>query len=71
MCIATSSTVAKGWKQPRRPWMNEWVDKMWYIYKCDIYERERERERGEYIYMHIMEYHSALKRKEIDACHMG
>ena len=38
-------TIAKIWKQPKCPFMDEWMSKILYIHK--------------------MEYYSALKRKEI------
>ena len=25
-------TIAKTWKQPKCPWADEWIKKMWYIY---------------------------------------
>ena len=31
MFIATLFTIAKTWKQPRCPWTDEWIKKMWYI----------------------------------------
>ena len=30
--IATMSTIAKLWKEPRYPSTNEWIKKMWYIH---------------------------------------
>ena len=30
--IATLFTIARTWKQPRRPSIDEWIKKMWYIY---------------------------------------
>ena len=35
--IATLSTIAKVWKEPRCPWMDEWIKKMWYIYTMEYY----------------------------------
>lgn len=29
--------IAKTWKQPKCPSMNEWVKKMWYIYNMEYY----------------------------------
>ena len=31
MFIAAMSTIAKLWKEPRRPWTDEWIKKMWCI----------------------------------------
>ena len=44
MIIAALFAIAKIWKQPKCPSVDEWI-KMWYIY--------------------TMEYHSAIKTKEI------
>ena len=52
MFIAALSTIAKVWKEPKCPSMDEWI-KMWYIYICI------------YIYTYIMEYESAIKKNEI------
>ena len=32
MFIAALFTIAKIWKQPKGPSMDEWIKKMWYIY---------------------------------------
>ena len=32
MLIAALSTIAKVWKKPKCPLMDEWIKKMWYIY---------------------------------------
>ena len=32
MFIAALSTIAKVWKEPKCPFMDEWIKKMWYIY---------------------------------------
>ena len=32
MSIAALSTIAKVWKEPKCPLMDEWIKKMWYIY---------------------------------------
>ena len=32
MSIATLFTIAKRWKPPKCPWVDEWVNKMWYIH---------------------------------------
>ena len=37
MFIATLFTIAKIWKQSKCPSMNEWIKKMWYIYKTEYY----------------------------------
>ena len=35
--IATLFTVAKTWKQPKCPLMDDWVKKMWYVYTMEHY----------------------------------
>ena len=35
MFTAALFTVAKTWKQPKRPATDEWVKKMWYIYTME------------------------------------
>ena len=35
--IAALSTIAKVWKEPKCPWTNEWIKKMWYIYTMEYY----------------------------------
>ena len=35
--IATLFTIARTWKQPRCPMTDEWIKKLWYIYKMEYY----------------------------------
>jgi hypothetical protein len=37
MFIGALFTVAKLWKQPRFPTTDEWIKKMWYLYKIEFY----------------------------------
>ena len=37
MFIAALFTIARTWKQPRWPFTNEWIKKMWYIYIMEYY----------------------------------
>ena len=37
MFIAALFTIAKIWKQPKCPSTDEWIKKMWYIYKMEYY----------------------------------
>ena len=30
-------TIARTWKQPRCPWTDEWIKKLWYIYTMEYY----------------------------------
>ena len=37
MFIAALFTIARTWKQPRCPWADEWIRKLWYIYIIEYY----------------------------------
>ena len=37
-------TIAKCWKQPKCPSVNEWIKKLWYIYTMEFYAAERKKE---------------------------
>ena len=37
MLITALFTIAKTWKQPRCPWTDEWIKKMWYIHTMEYY----------------------------------
>ena len=41
MFIAAQFTIAKCWEQPRCPSVNEWINKVWYIYTMEYYTTER------------------------------
>ena len=42
--IAVLFTIAKCWKQPKCPSVNEWIKKLWYIYTMEYYAAERKKE---------------------------
>ena len=44
MFIAALSTIAKVWKEPKCPSMDEWIKKMWYIYKIEYYSAIKKNE---------------------------
>ena len=44
MFIAAQFTIAKCWKQPKCPPVNEWIKKLWYIYTLEYYVAERKKE---------------------------
>ena len=44
MFIAAQFTIAKYWKQPECPSANEWIKKLWYIYRMEFYAAERKKE---------------------------
>jgi hypothetical protein len=37
MFIAALSVIARSWKQPRCPTIEEWIQKMWFIYTMEYY----------------------------------
>ena len=44
MFIAAQFTIAKCWKQPKYPSVNECIKKLWYIYTMEYYAAERKKE---------------------------
>ena len=44
MFIEAQQTIAKCWKQPKCPSVNEWIKKLWYIYTMEFYTAERKKE---------------------------
>ena len=44
MLTAAQFTIAKYWKQPKCPSVNEWIRKLWYIYTMEFYAAERKKE---------------------------
>ena len=44
MFIAALVIIAKCWKQLKCPSVNEWIEKLWYIYTMEYYAAERKKE---------------------------
>ena len=44
MVIAAQFIIAKCWRQPTCPSVNEWIKKTWYIYTVKFYAAERKKE---------------------------
>ena len=44
MFIAAQFTIARCWKQPKCPSVNEWIKKLWYIYTVEYYTAERKKD---------------------------
>ena len=44
MFIEVLFTIANCWKQPKWPSVNEWIKKLWYIYKMEYYAAEGKKE---------------------------
>ena len=42
--IAVLFTLAKSWKQPKCPSVNEWIKKLWNTYTMEYYAEERKKE---------------------------
>ena len=40
MFVAAQFTIAKCWKQPKCPSVNEWIKKLWHIYRVEYYTVE-------------------------------
>ena len=41
--IAAQFTIAKCWKQPKCSSVNEWIQKLWYIFTMEYYTAERKK----------------------------
>ena len=44
MFIAALLTIAKIWKQPKCPSVDEWIKKRWYIYTMEYYSAIRRKQ---------------------------
>ena len=44
MFIAALFTIAKSWKQPKCPSVEEWIKKMWYIFTMEYYSAIKKNE---------------------------
>lgn len=44
MFIAALFTIAKKWKQPKCPSVDEWIKNMWYIYRMEYYSAIRRKQ---------------------------
>ncbi|KAF6357120.1 hypothetical protein mRhiFer1_010041 [Rhinolophus ferrumequinum] len=49
MFIAALFTVAKTWKQPKCPSIDEWIKKLWYIYTMEYYSAVRKDDIGTFV----------------------
>ena len=72
MYIAAPFTIAKTWKQPECPWTEEWMKKMWYIYRMEYYSAIKRNEvmafAATWMYPDIIL--SEVSQTEIDKSHM-
>ena len=44
MFIAALLTIAEKWKQPKCPWMDEWINKRWSIHTMEYYSTLKRKE---------------------------
>ena len=44
MFIAALFTIARTWKQPKRPSTDDWIKKMWYVYTMEYYSAFKKNE---------------------------
>ena len=56
MFIAALFTTAKTWKQPKCPWRNEWIKKIWYIHTMGYYSALKRKEILTYAMIWMMWY---------------
>ena len=49
MFIATLFTLARTWKQPKCPSIDEWIKKMWYIYTMEYYSAIKQNEIASFV----------------------
>ena len=69
MFIAALFTIARTWKQPKRPLTDEWIMKLWYIYTMEYYSATK-KNAFESVLMRWMNLepiiHSEVSQKEKD-----
>ena len=49
MFIAALFTIVRSWKQPKCPLMEEWINKMWYIYTMEYYSAIKKNKNGSFV----------------------
>ena len=47
--MVTLFTIARTWKQPKCPLTDEWIKKIWYIYKMEYYLAIKRNETGSFV----------------------
>ena len=62
MFIVALFTIARTWKQPKRPSTYEWIEKMWYIYTMEYYLAIKRNEIGSFVEM-WMDLQSVIQSK--------
>ena len=61
MFIAALFTIARTWKQPRCPFADEWIRKLWYIYTMDYYSAIKKQNTFESVLMKWMNLKSIIQ----------
>ena len=51
MFTAALFTIARTWNQPKCPWTDEWIKKMWYIYTMQYYLATKRNKTGSLVEM--------------------
>ena len=51
MFTAALFTIARTWKQPKWPTIDEWIKKMWYIYTMEYYSAIKRNKIGSFVEM--------------------
>ena len=73
MLVAVLFTIPRTWKQPRCPWTDEWIKKLWYIYTMEYYSAIKRNE-SESVLMRWMNLkpmiQSEVSQKEKDKYHI-
>ena len=49
MFIAALFTIARSWQQPKCPSTDQWIKKMWYIYRMKYYSAIKRNEIGSFV----------------------
>ena len=60
MFMSALFTIARTWKQPKCPSMDEWIKKMWHIYTMEYYSHIK---RNELFVMRWMDIESVIQNE--------
>ena len=60
MFVAALCTIARTWKQPKCPSLDEWIKKMWLIYTMEYYSAIKRKEMEVFVMM-WMELESVIQ----------